>query len=292
MLPESVKSKVISFLTREGERPAEFLSQWPVSGGSINEAYHLKTSRGSFFLKYNDASSYPGMFEKEAHGLQLLAAPGVIDVPEVLLVGETGNDAFLLLEYVEEANPRSNFWDDFAKGLAALHQQKADRFGLDHDNYMGSLYQYNNFHDDWTGFFIDERLERQLKLARDNHKAGRSETTAFGRLYRRLNELIPPTEPCLIHGDLWSGNFMVNHDGMACLIDPAVYYGHPETDLAMSTLFGGFSEKFYDAYNEYNPLEKGWRDRMDIYNLYPLMVHVNLFGGGYLGSVQRILRRF
>ncbi len=292
MLPESVKSKVISFLTRKGERPAELLSQHAVSGGSINEAYHLKTSRGSFFLKYNDASRYPGMFEKEARGLQLLAAPDALDVPEVLLAGEAGNYAFLLLEYVEEAGTRRNFWDDFAKGLAALHQQKADRFGLDHDNYMGSLYQHNNFHDDWTEFFIEERLERQLKLARDHNKAGRSETAGFERLYRRLNELIPATKPSLIHGDLWSGNFMVNSEGRACLIDPAVYYGHPETDLAMSTLFGGFSEKFYDAYNTYHPLEKGWRDRMDIYNLYPLMVHVNLFGGGYLGSVQRILRRF
>lgn len=293
MLPEPIEKSVNEFLNQHNEEAsAEIHSTQPVSGGSINSAYRLKTSHGDYFLKYNHAGRYPDMFEKEARGLKLLLDPKVISVPEVLLAGEAGEHAFLLLEYMDSAREADDFWDDFGKNLAALHAVKSERFGLDHDNYMGSLYQHNNLHDDWTEFFIMERLERQVKLAREEGNLGRSDVSGFERLYRRLGEIFPPTEPSLIHGDLWSGNFMTDASGRACLIDPAVYYGHPEIDIAMSTLFGGFSPQFYESYKEHNPLEKGWRDRLEIYNLYPLMVHVNLFGGGYLSSVQRVLRRF
>ena len=293
MLPEPIEKSVIEFLNnRNPDTSAEIHNTQPVSGGSINSAYRLETSQGDYFLKYNHAGRYPGMFEKEARGLKLLREPEVIPVPEVLLAGEAEEQAYLLMDYVDSAREASDLWDDFGENLAALHAVKSERFGLDHHNYMGSLYQHNNLHDDWTEFFIVERLERQVKLAREDGNLGRSDVSGFERLYRRLDEIFPPVEPSLIHGDLWSGNFMTDANGRACLIDPAVYFGHPEVDIAMSTLFGGFSERFYEAYNQHNPLEKGWRDRMDIYNLYPLMVHVNLFGGGYLNSVQRVLRRF
>lgn len=292
MISEALHKKILDYLTGRGISNPQIYSAHPVSGGSINDAWCLKTNDGEFFLKHNRADLYPGMFEKEARGLKLLAAPEVIDVPDVLLWGEAANEAFLLLEYIETGTTKRDFWEDFARRLAALHQNKSELFGLDHDNYMGSLYQHNDQHESWPEFFIKERLERQLKLARDEGKVGGQEVSGFERLYKKLGELIPPTQPSLIHGDLWSGNFMINAEGRACLIDPAVYFGHPETDLAMSTLFGGFSGQFYDAYLQFNPLEKGWRERLDIYNLYPLMVHVNLFGSGYLGSVQRILKKF
>lgn len=293
MLPEPIQKEIIRFLSNlKNDVSTEILKTTPVSGGSINHAFRIETGEGEYFVKYNHAQRFPGMFQKEAKGLRLLREPGVIAVPEVLLTGEAGEHAFLLLEYVDSAREERDFWDDFGKNLAALHAVKADRFGLDHDNYMGSLYQYNNFHDDWTEFFVVERLERQVKLAREEGKIGRSDVSGFGRLYRRLGEIFPPVKPSLIHGDLWSGNFMTDSHGRACLIDPAVYYGHPEIDIAMSTLFGGFSSRFYEYYNRYNPLEKGWEQRLDIYNLYPLMVHVNLFGGGYLHSVRRVLKRF
>jgi len=221
-----------------------------------------------------------------------MGEPGIISVPKVLLFDEDDDHAFLLLEYIKSAREADNFWDDFGEKLAALHNVKAEKFGLDHDNYMGSLHQCNNFHEDWTEFFIMERLEKQIELARENGSMGRTDVLAFERLYKRLDEIFPPAHPSLLHGDLWSGNFMVNSSGKACLIDPAVYYGHPEIDIAMTTLFGGFSNRFYEAYNRHNPLEKGWRERLPIYNLYPLMVHVNLFGGAYLNSVQQTLRKF
>nr|NQU93066.1 fructosamine kinase family protein [Bacteroidota bacterium] len=292
MFPESIQNAIILYFKQQGEREVEIISASPVSGGSINDAFRIKTSLGQFFVKYNDASRYPEMFEKESRGLQLLRDSNSISIPDILTAGEAGSYAFLLLEFIEPAREADHFWQNFGKNLAAMHSHKAEKFGLDHDNYMGSLYQYNNFHDNWTEFFIVERLERQVKMAREDGSIGRVDITGFERLYKRLDEIFPSSEPSLIHGDLWSGNFMTDRQGNACLIDPAVYYGHPEIDIAMSTLFGGFNQKFYDAYNNHNPLEKGWEIRLDIYNLYPLMVHVNLFGGGYLGSVQKIVRKF
>lgn len=292
MLPEVIQKSITLFLQKEFSQIGEGLTATPVSGGSINEAFRINTRQRKFFLKYNDSSHYPAMFEKEAVGLKLLKSAGEMEIPEVLLTDQAGNYAFLLLEYIESGREQPDFWEEFGKRLAALHSHKSDRFGLDHDNYMGSLYQHNDFHDNWAEFFIQQRLERQVKLARESGRITRSLVSAMERLYNRLDEIFSETTPSLIHGDLWSGNFMVNHRGMPCLIDPAVYYGHPEADIAMTTLFGGFSERFYDAYNAHNPLEKGWRKRLDYYNLYPLMVHVNLFGEGYLGSVLQILQKF
>ncbi len=291
MLPGEIKQSLISYFS-EIYGKVDKIEASPVSGGSINEAFKIEIPAGKFFLKYNDAGLYPGMFEKEAAGLKLLGNAGEIEVPEVLHTGEAGKYAYLLLSYIESARETDIFWEDFGKRLAGLHSHKAERFGLDHDNYMGSLYQHNEFRDEWVEFFVEERLERQVKLARENGKIGRQDVSAFERLYARLAEIFPEAKPSLVHGDLWSGNFMAGSSGQACLIDPAAYFGHPEVDIAMSTLFGGFSAKFYDVYTNHNPLEKGWRQRLDYYNLYPLMVHVNLFGGGYLGSVQQILRKF
>lgn len=293
MLPTFIRDSITGYLQKQNpSAEAVIHSSSGVSGGSINQAAHLKTSHGDYFVKYNDASRFPDMFAKEARGLKLLGEPGVIDVPQVLLVDEDQEYAFLLLEYIDSSGASGDFWDDFGKKLAVLHQTKAKQYGLDHDNYMGSLYQHNDYHSDWTAFFITRRLEQQIKLAREKGRITRSDVSAFERLYKRLDEIFPPSRPSLVHGDLWSGNFMVGPTGHACLIDPAAYFGHPEIDIAMSTLFGGFSGRFYESYNRYNPLENGWRGRLDIYNLYPLMVHVNLFGGSYLGSVQQILRKF
>jgi protein-ribulosamine 3-kinase len=293
MLPTFIRDSITGYLQKQNPSvEAVIHSSSGVSGGSINQAVHLKTSHGDYFLKYNDASRFPGMFAREARGLKLLGDPGVIEVPRALLVDEDQETAFLLMEYVDSAGESGDFWDDFGKKLAALHQIKAGQYGLDHDNYMGSLYQQNDYHSEWTTFFISRRLEPQIKLAREVGRIARNDVTAFERLFKRLDEIFPPSRPSLVHGDLWSGNFMAGPTGHACLIDPAAYFGHPEIDIAMSTLFGGFSGRFYESYNRYNLLENGWRGRLDIYNLYPLMVHVNLFGGSYLGSVQQILRKF
>ena len=154
------------------------------------------------------------------------------------------------------------------------------------------MYQQNNSHTNWTDFFIQERLQIQIKLARDHHQIESTTISKFEKLYHRLDDIFPKEQPALLHGDLWSGNFMVDEKGAPVIMDPAVYYGHREMDIAMTKLFGGFDNQFYDAYNAHFQLEKGWKSRIDICNLYPLLVHVNLFGGSYLQQVKNIITKF
>jgi len=292
MIPDTIKTGIEARLTQNNGRPVAIKSTAPIGGGCINNASDIVTTSGRYFLKYNLASKYPDMFEKEVLGLKLLASAGNLRVPEVVFYSTAGEYSFLLLEMIESGSRLPGFWTDFGQSLAAMHRHSADMFGLDHDNYMGSLRQSNCFHPNWYDFFNAERLEPQLKLARDEGKISVSTIKSFENLYRRLPELIPGEKPALIHGDLWNGNFMVSEQGKACLIDPAVHYGHRESDIAMSKLFGGFSEEFYSAYNSDWPLEKGWQQRVDILNLYPLLIHVNLFGSGYVSQVLSIIRQY
>lgn len=264
----------------------------PLGGGDINEAFRLQTSAGPFFMKSNSASRFPGMFEKEARGLELLGGTGEIRVPEVIVHGQTGDDIFLVLEYIESAPRKATFWSDFGRSLARMHTHGSDAFGLDHDNYMGSIPQSNRRHNNWPSFFAEERLEPMVRMARDGGYFRRDTVNAFERLYARLEDIFPEEPPALIHGDLWTGNHMVDDRGGACIIDPAVHYGHREMDIAMSRLFGSFDGEFYEAYHAEYPLEKGWQERVDICNLYPLLVHVNLFGEGYVGRVEIIMKNF
>ncbi len=294
MLPSAVKEKIVELLnSSDGERP-EINRIAGVGGGCINDARVVETNVGRFFVKYNDADRYPGMFEAEAKGLSLLADAGTLKVPEVVGCDRAGSHSLLVLEHIEGGTRRADFWEAFGEGLARMHRQQPEsgRFGLDHDNYIGSLRQRNNTHHRWTDFFIAERLEEQLKMARDAGRVGKDVVRMFGVLYRYLPDFFPEEPPALLHGDLWSGNYMTGAEGQAAIIDPAVYYGHRYMDLGMSKLFGGFDTGFYQSYAETYPLESSWQQCMDIANLYPLMVHVNLFGGGYPGSVKSILRRF
>jgi len=264
----------------------------PVGGGSINETFKLSTTAGNFFIKKNSASLYPHMFQKETQGLKLLSYADVIATPEVVGIGESNNESFLILKFIDGGLKKSSFWDIFGQQLANLHKNTDEYFGLNHDNYIGSLEQLNNQHSNWSDFFREERLETQVRLARNNGKIEKRTVSVFDNFYTKLDNIFPAEPPALLHGDLWGGNFMVNELGSPVIIDPAVYYGHREMDLGMSQLFGGFDKQFYVSYNKYHPLENGWEERMEYCNLYPLMVHVNLFGGGYIQSVKSILQKF
>jgi len=292
MLPEAILTHVSSILSGFFGKKVETISATAVGGGSINQTYRIVTSIGNFFIKYNIAYRYPGMFGCEARGLEILRNYGTLATPSVVGFEDAGNYSFLLMELIKQGGKVSNFWEDFAQGLADLHRNTNKYFGLDHDNYMGSLSQSNRQHSGWYSFFIEERLEKQVKIGRDSGEIPMGAVHHFDRLYRLLPEIIPSEPSALLHGDLWSGNFMTGSDGKACLIDPAVYYGHRESDIAMTQLFGGFSNDFYTAYNRTFPLIEGWEKRVDILNLYPLLIHINLFGGGYLGQVIRIVERF
>ncbi len=291
-LPIELRLKVEDILTRKTGINTTIQNVASLSGGSINEAIRISANTGTFFLKWNDAKKYPDMFKAEAKGLQLLKHPGEIYIPEVIEEGEVTKSSFLLLEFISGGERRVDFFYHFGNALAKLHTHSNDKFGLDHDNYIGSLKQRNKQHDRWIDFFVEERLEKQLKLARDSGKINNSITQQFNKLYNRLEEIFPVEKPSLLHGDLWSGNYLTGGDGNACILDPAVYYGFREMDVAMSKLFGGFDKEFYEGYEAEWPMEKGWEKRIDVCNLYPLLVHVNLFDGGYLNDVQRIVSKF
>jgi len=292
LLPEAIRIQVSDLLTGIFEKPVNCFSAASIGGGSINETCSISTSAGNYFLKYNFANRFPLMFASEARGLEILRNTETLAIPEVLGHAEAGEYAFLLMELIRPGSKIPRFWDDFAQKLAKLHGITSDNFGLDHDNYMGSLAQSNRCHSDWYSFFVEERLEKQIKLGRDNGEIPPEMLRHFERLYTHLPEIVPAGPPAMLHGDLWSGNFITNHVGKACLIDPAVHYGHRESDIAMTKLFGGFPAEFYTEYNHSFPLVSGWETRTDLLNLYPLLVHVNLFGGGYLGQVMRIVQRF
>lgn len=292
VLPDELKKSVELTLTARFEKPVEISEVLSIGGGCINEAYSLKTNTGKYFIKYNSALAYPGMFEKEASGLKILAETKTIEIPEVIGSAETGKYAFLLLQYIETGLTSRKFWHDFGIQLADLHRNTCEYFGLDHDNYIGSLVQKNNPHPDFFSFFISERIEPQLIVACNKGAFSQSEIRYFDSLFNTLHNIIPAEKPALIHGDLWNGNYMVAANGLPCLIDPAVYYGHREADVAMTQLFGGFQPEFYNSYNQAWPMEKDWQKRMDIFNLYPLLVHVNLFGGSYARQVLQIIRQF
>lgn len=264
----------------------------PAAGGCINNGGELITSAGSFFLKWNARARYPAMFQKEAAGLGLLANHSNLRIPKVVKVIELNEIQALVLEFIKSSRPSAQYWRLLGERLAALHRHTSSFFGLDHHNYIGSLQQNNTPCTSWIEFFIKHRLEAQLALVFKNSLADYLLGKQFELLYRKLPDLLPLEPPALVHGDLWSGNVMVDEKGQPCLIDPAVYYGHREAELAFTHLFGGFDEMFYQAYDHAFPLQPGFEERVDIYNLYPLLVHVNLFGSGYLHQVKKIVMRF
>ncbi|HEU4719637.1 MAG TPA: fructosamine kinase family protein [Bacteroidia bacterium] len=261
----------------------------PVTGGSINSCVRLETDKGWFFLKENDAQKFPGMFAAEAKGLQLLAGTKTFVVPHVIAQWEERDSSFLLMEWMEHSRSGNSY--EAGTQLAKLHRHTEKFFGLGHDNYIGSLPQSNKKHSSWEDFFSLERILPQVKLARDSGKTDKTISAQAENFCARIAEIFPPGQPSLLHGDLWSGNFFFTGKGPA-VFDPAVYYGHREMDLAMTKLFGGFDADFYAGYANEFPPEKNHAQRADYCNLYPLLVHVNLFGGGYLYDVKSILKNF
>lgn len=211
-------------------------------GGSINDARRVETSCGKFFAKINEADPYPGMFEGEARGLEFLRANSEFEIPKVMGTGVTDGIQWILMEYIDHAVKKSDYWEVFGVKLARMHRKSNEMFGLE-------------------------------------------------KVIRRADTYFPEEPPAVLHGDLWTGNFTTTIKGEATIFDPAAYYGHREMDIAMSKLFGGFDARFYDAYNAEYPLEQGWESRLPIADLYPLLAHLNIFGGTYAYQIMNILRQ-
>lgn len=288
MMAETLRNEVQKLL----DEPLADMQR--VSGGSINQAAKITTEKGkSFFLKWN-SSAASDMFPKEEMGLQeLKSAESGLRIPEVIGTGTTvdGTD-FILMEYITEGSADSQSPRRFGERLAALHRVTANQFGLDHDNYIGPLAQSNTRHDSWIEFFVRERLQAQLRMAVGDGKLSPGIRDNFERLYKQLPNILADEPASLLHGDLWSGNYFFDVNGQPVIYDPAVYYGNREIELAMTHLFGGFSAAFYEAYKQAFPLQPGFSSRKHIYNLYPLLVHTNLFGASYARRVQSIVNRY
>jgi protein-ribulosamine 3-kinase len=270
----------------------QILSTRPIGGGCINHGMMLEVPQQKLFFKWNDAHKCPGMFEAERKGLELLSQQHCIRIPKVIEVIEGQTHSGLLLEFIPNSRRKMGSEEALGRQLACLHRCESEKYGLDHSNFMGSLPQDNSYKSSLYDFFIGNRLEPQLQLGLKKGAISKTIYEQFQAFYHQLPELLMEEKPALIHGDLWNGNYVIAEDGEPVLIDPAVAYGNREMDIAMTTLFGGFGDSFYAAYNESYPLQTGYAQRFDIYNLYPLLVHVNLFGGGYLHQVKEILQKY
>lgn len=278
-------------LEKHLNKSVELIRVGIVGGGSINDARRVETSEGTYFVKFNDAAEFPGMFEAEHKGLEFLMSHSNFNIPAPVATGETDGVQWILMEHISGAKKTDKYWETFGERLAEMHKDFGKSFGLEDDNYLGSLPQKNEKRENWNEFFVEMRLKPQLEMAKEKKEANSEMVRHFEKLFDRIDRYFPKEEPSPLHGDLWTGNFMTGKDGEAVIFDPAVYYGHREMDIGMSKLFGSFDKKFYEAYNATYPMEKGWEDRIHIANLYPLLAHTNLFGGGYTMQVIQILRK-
>ncbi len=275
-------------------QPVEVIEAQLISGGDINMAAQVFSSEGVFFVKWNTFGEHEkqGMFEAEAGGLDLLRQTDAVQIPQVIGYGQQGDKAYLILEYIDSGKPDQAYWEALGRSLAVLHSHTQPTFGLHFDNFIGSLPQANTPTANGYDFFFEYRLLPQAGMALYKGLLTKPYYDALFRLRSHLPDLLPNERSALLHGDLWSGNVLVNEENKPALIDPAVYYGFREAELAFTKLFAGFDQRFYEAYDEVFPLEPGFEERVALYNLYPLLVHVNLFGSGYVSGVERVLKQF
>ncbi|RXK48120.1 fructosamine kinase family protein [Aquirufa rosea] len=258
-------------------------------GGNFNLAVRVKLKQGEYFIKWNQGD-HEGLFPAEAKNLALIASTSTVPVPQVLGVGQLDEKEYLMMECIPTAEKKDNYWSDFGQKLAQLHHSSSKKgHGLDYDNFIGAAKQVNQWNQNGVNFFIQNRIKAQVDTALYHRRIDGDTNDAFEILYEKIPSIIPNETSALLHGDLWSGNAMVNQHGLVSLVDPSCYYGLREAEIAFTTMFGGFEKEFYEAYNESFPITKGFHERIPLYNLYPLMVHVNLFGEGYLPAVRKIL---
>jgi fructosamine-3-kinase len=296
MLPESLREPLAAALRQSGDT-SPIRQARPVGGGCINNALRLQTAQQTYLLKWN-TDPLPDMFPIEARGLALLEATETVRVPAVLHATNStdAHPAYILLEWLEgPVNPSTaTAQAELGRQLAELHRTTAHAYGLDHDNYLGSTPQYNGWYEDWVEFYRERRLRPQVELAQRNNHLPASRRQGLEDILEQLDDLLASSEPrpSLLHGDLWGGNVIAGPGEAPALIDPAVYYGDREAELAYTELFGGFSRRFYQAYEETWPTAPGRIERRDLYNLYHLLNHLNIFGESYGIQVDAVIRHY
>ena len=261
----------------------------PLGGGCIGNAMKVETENGTnYFIKQYENGK---MHEAEANGLNELKTANSIRIPRVLKF----NDEFLILEFIDSAKPVDNFMQKFGQQLAQLHKNTSTKYGYFEDNFIGSTDQINvPQNDNWSEFYLENRIMYQFRLAEKNGYSTEELKSGIKLIEKRIDKILDGSneDPTLIHGDLWGGNYISDQRGNPCLIDPAVYYGHREAELAMTKLFGGFDANFFAAYNKEYPLKEGWEYRENIYKLYHILNHLNLFGSSYYSQTVSLINSY
>lgn len=293
-------TQIAQAITQATKKEFAIANTASVAGGSINQAYKVSSNHGAdntdYFVKLNQVAQEE-MFVAEALGLKQIYSTQTISVPQVICWGKVRDYSFIVLQWLnlglnlESSNPRGRgdeCWTEMGRQLAAMHRQGTDKdFGWERNNTIGSTPQVNNWMDKWADFFAHQRIGYQLKLAQRRGGNFPDRDRVVNAIRDKLTSRLP--EASLVHGDLWSGNAAIATDGSPVILDPAVYYGDRETDIAMTELFGGFPAAFYKGYNEAWQLDRGYQQRKDIYNLYHILNHFNLFGGGYGSQAKQII---
>lgn len=282
-----MNSEIAQAITQATGQEFTIATSNSVSGGCINQGYKVSSQDREYFVKLNDAAQVE-MFAAEALGLKQMQATQTITVPQPICCGTAGNSSYIVLQWLDLGRGDSQSWRLMGRQLAAMHREGTSKdFGWERNNTIGSTPQVNTWMANWADFFAEQRIGYQLKLAK--HRGGRFPDTnqVINAVKAQLENRKP--QPSLVHGDLWSGNAAIGDDGAPIIFDPATYYGDRETDLAMTELFGGFPTAFYNGYNEAWKLDSSYRQRKSIYNLYHVLNHFNLFGGGYGNQAIRII---
>lgn len=262
-----------------------------IRGGDIGNSYLVETSEDRYFCKIYEQDNGSEMAKAEYDGLEFIRKTNTVNTPEVFACKNHRGKGLLLLEYIEAGSTGKKAMQQLGEQLAAMHLLQQDSFGLETDNFIGSLPQDNSAEESWLPFYVKRRLQPQLQLAVDKGLLRPEETPSKAQLTDALVPYLDKVAPSLLHGDLWGGNYMVSSSGKPYLVDPAVYRGHSEVDLAMSRLFGAFPAEFYSAYEAAIPPGPGFKERQDWYQLYYLLMHLNVFGSSYRSSVTDILKR-
>ena len=263
-----------------------------VGGGSISQTYKVLTDVGTFFVKVKSSQTLPKIFEREMSGLKFLKETNTISVVNPIGCLQYEQYNYLILDWVEEGPKVDNYWEELGKSLAKLHLNTNRYFGFSEDNFIGGLPQLNSKSSSWSEFYIEQRLEPLVKRATDSGLVDSSMAKKLVQYYKMAESVFPDEKPALLHGDLWKGNVLVNELGKPVLIDPAIYYGHREMDIAMTKFVGTFPDEFYKSYHSVYPLVEDWEYRMDFCLIYYQLVHLNLFGDSYLHQLSANLDRW
>lgn len=281
--------QIAAEITKATEKPFQIENTRSVGGGCINQCYKVIGEDAEYFVKLNQASQVE-MFAAEALGLKQLYATQTITVPQPICWGTVDNSSYIVLQWLDLGSRSNQSWTEMGRQLAAMHREGTnDRFGWERNNTIGSTPQINTWMENWADFFAEQRIGYQLKLAKRRGGNFPDTDKVVGVVKSRLADRQP--QPSLVHGDLWSGNAAFACDGAPVILDPATYYGDRETDIAMTELFGGFSQAFYQGYDREWQLDDGYEQRKNIYNLYHILNHFNLFGGGYGSQAKRMIQQ-